>query len=205
LKDHGPGTGTPTSNKGENMTIDDLAKKVAELELRDRKREEELEDLRRRVEALEDMEDIKKLHRDYIFWLSNHQWDKMIECFAEDAVAWIGKHGEQKGKEAIKASFNSDISKTATYQKGGQLLIQPVISVKGEKAEGYWSWYRLNTHFTSPSGQKVQLFGANMQARYDCEYKKENGSWKFSKLKLIRPWPEQTDDLRDMSGKEEGS
>jgi ketosteroid isomerase-like protein len=184
------------------MTLDDLAKRVSDLELRDRQREEQLEKLRHRIEALEDLEEIKKLHRDYIFWLSNHQWDQMIECFAEDAVAWIGKHGEQKGKNAIKASFDSDISQTAAYQKGGQMLMQPVIHVNGQKAEGYWNWYRLNTHFTSSSGQKVQLFGANMQARYDCEYKKENGKWKFSKLKLTRPWPEQAHDLGADTAKE---
>ena len=181
-------------NKGSKMTLDELAKRVSDLELRERQREQQLESLRQRIESLEDLEEIKKLHRDYIFWLSNHQWDQMIECFAEDAIAWIGKHGEQKGKNAIKASFDSDISQIAAYQKGGQMLMQPVIHVNGQKAEGYWSWYRLNTQFTSPSGQKVQLFGANMQARYDCEYTKENGKWKFSKLKLTRPWPEQAHD-----------
>ena len=164
--------------------------KVKALELRDRKREKELEQVKKRLEALEDIEEIKKLQRDYIFWLSNHQWEDMIECFTEDAVAWIGKHGEQKGKEAIRASFGSDISKTAAYQKGGQMLMQPVIHVDGEAASGYWNWYRLNTQFKSASGQSIELFGANMQARYDCEYKKENGKWKFSKLKLTRPWPE---------------
>jgi len=185
------------------MTLDDLEKRFSELELRNREQEEELASLQRRIKVLEDMEEIKKLHRDYIFWLSNHQWDDMIECFTEDAVAWIGKHGEQRGKKAIKASFDSDISQTAAYQKGGQMLMQPVIRVNGENANGYWSWYRLNTHFRSPSGQTVQLFGANMQARYDCEYKKENGQWKFSKLKLTRPWPEQAQDSDTIRRKEE--
>jgi hypothetical protein len=173
------------------MTLEELEEKIRFLERRDEEREKELDGMKQRIRAIEGLEAIKKLHRDYIFWLSNHQWDDMVECFTEDAVAWIGKHGEQKGKEAIRASFDSDISKVAAYQKGGQILIQPVITVDGEKADGYWSWYRLNTHFTSPAGQTVSLFGSNMQARYDCEYKKENGQWKFSKLKLTRPWPEQ--------------
>lgn len=172
------------------MTLEQLEKRVKALEERE-KQMEAFEEIEKRVKVLEDLEEIKKLQRDYIFWLSNHQWDEMVDCFTEDAIAEIGKHGEQKGKEAIRKSFNSYISKTASYQKGGQILIQPVIALDGDHAKGYWSWYRLNTEFKSPSGQSVQLFGPNMQAKYDCEYKKEHGKWKFSKLKLTRPWPEQ--------------
>ena len=174
------------------MTLEELEKRVQALEERE-KRINDLEKMEARLRALEDLEEIKKLHRDYIFWLSNHQWDEMVECFAEDAVAEIGIHGEQRGKEAIRASFNKDISRTAAYQKGGQMLIQPVIKVDGDDAEGYWNWYRLNTEFRSPSGQTVRLFGAQMQAKYDCKYKKENGKWKFSRMKLTRPWPEQNE------------
>jgi len=171
------------------MTLEELEKRVKALEERE-KRLNVLEEMEKRLQALEDLEEIKKLHRDYIFWLSNHQWDDMVDCFSEDAVAEIGKHGEQKGKESIRASFNNDISKTASYQKGGQILIQPVITVDGDNAKGYWNWYRLNTEFRSPSGQAVNLFGPQMQAKYDCEYKKINGKWKFSRMKLTRPWPE---------------
>jgi hypothetical protein len=174
------------------MTLEELEKRVKALEERE-KRMDALEAMEKRLKTLEDLEEIKKLQRDYMFWLSNHQWDEMVECFAVDAVAEIGPHGEQKGKQAIRKSFDSDISKTASYQKGGQILIQPVITVEGERAKGYWSWYRLNTAFKSPSGQSVHLFGPKMQARYDCEYKKENNKWKFSRMKLTRPWPEQTD------------
>ena len=174
------------------MTLEDLEKRVRVLEERE-KRLDTLEEMEKRLKVLEDLEEIKKLQRDYIFWLSNHQWDDMVNCFAEDAIAKIGKHGEQKGKKAIKASFDSDISKVASYQKGGQILIQPVITVYGDTAKGYWSWYRLNTEFRSSSGQSVQLFGPEMQARYDCEYKKEDGKWKFSRMNLARPWPEQPD------------
>ncbi|MFC1533730.1 nuclear transport factor 2 family protein [Thermodesulfobacteriota bacterium] len=174
------------------MTLKELEKRIQALEEKE-KRLDALEEIENRLKAIEDLEEIKKLHRDYIFWLSNHQWDDMVDCFAEDAVAEIGKHGEQKGKNAIRASFDSDISKVASYQKGGQILIQPVITVDGDSARGYWSWYRLNTEFRSPSGQSVQLFGPEMQAKYDCEYKKEKGKWKFSRMELTRPWPEQTD------------
>ena len=69
------------------------------------------------------------------------------------------------------------------------MLIQPVISVDGDKAEGHWIMYRLNYYFKGPSGQVVKLFGPSVQRRYDCEYIKENGTWRFSRLKFTDPWP----------------
>ena len=37
-----------------------------------------LEELKRKVKVLEDIEAIKNMHRDYIFWLRNSQFDEMI-------------------------------------------------------------------------------------------------------------------------------
>jgi hypothetical protein len=77
----------------------------------------------------------------------------------------------------------------ASTTKGRSHVIQPVLTVNGDKAEGHWVMYRLNYYFKGPSGQIVNLFGPGIQRRYDCEYKKENGKWKFSKLKFTDPWP----------------
>jgi len=165
------------------MTLEELEKRI-----------EALEGLEKRVKAIEELEEIKKLHRDYIYWLSNHQWEKMIDCFAEDAVAEMPKTGKQKGKKAIAKSFRNDISREEAFQKGGHMLIQPVISVDGDEAKGYWTMYRFTYDFHSPAGEFVQLFGPELQGKYDCEYVKENGKWKFGKMKFTRPWPKAADE-----------
>ncbi|MFC1533731.1 nuclear transport factor 2 family protein [Thermodesulfobacteriota bacterium] len=162
------------------MTLEELEKRV-----------EALEGLEKRVKAIEEMEEIKKLHRDYVYRLSNHQWEEMIDCFAEDATAEMPKHEEKKGKKAIADSFRNDILQEEAFQKGGHMLIQPVITVDGESAKGYWTMYRFSYDFQSPAGEHVQLFGPELQGKYDCEYVKEDGKWKFGKMKFTRPWPEK--------------
>ena len=112
----------------------------------------------------------------------------MADCFSRDAVEegiYPGK--EHKGKPAIKKMFKEMAADPP--QKGGHMLIQPVIDVAGEKAQGHWVMFRLNYYFKGPSGQVINMFGPSVQRRYDCEYVKENGKWKFSKMKFTAPWP----------------
>ena len=40
-----------------------------------------LEELEKKVRALDDIEEIKNLHREYIFWLNNRQFKEMIRLF----------------------------------------------------------------------------------------------------------------------------
>ena len=156
------------------MTIEELEKRVEELE--------------KRLRAMEDAEEIRKFHTDYIYCLSNWEFEKMADCFAEDAEEeGIVPNQKHVGKSEIKKMFEEMAQNPP--QKGGHMLIQPVISVDGEKAEGHWIMYRLNYYFKGPSGQVVKLFGPSVQRRYDCEYVKENGDWKFSRLKFTDPWP----------------
>jgi len=145
-----------------------------------------LEELEKRVRALEDIEEIKKLHSDYIYWLDNKQWEEMISCFGENATEDIaGTGGPHKGIGEIGKAFREKIAKEKTA-KGGHILAEPVITVEGDKAKGYWTLYRFDT-FTTPAGQLVKY----SQGRYDCEYIREHGKWKFSRLKFTKPWPEK--------------
>jgi hypothetical protein len=149
-----------------------------------------LEALEERIRRLEEVEEIKQLHRNYIYWLTNHQWEKVIDCFAEGAVADMPTTGEKKGKRNIEEAFRTQIAGEEAFQKGGHLLAQPVITMEEGKANGYWTMYRFAYDFVSPAGEVVQLFGPQLQGRFDCEYVKEGGAWKFGRMKFARPWPE---------------
>jgi hypothetical protein len=162
-----------------------------------------LEELEKRVRNLRDIEEIKDLFRNYILWLTNKEWDNIIDCFAENAVAEIGTRGALSGKPEIARLFKDVMAKRDT-PGGGHMLIHPVITVDGDKARGYWTMlhffieraFTVNEadladmakfDFTAPPGKELKW----LQGRYDCEYVREGGKWKISSLKWVRPWPEQ--------------
>jgi len=145
--------------------------------------EKALEVLAERVQVLEDIEEIQKLHRNYVYWLCNLQWDEMLDCFTEDATADIQGERLRKGKEDIADLFEHVLA-TRITRNDGHMVGQPVISVNRDRAKGYWI---LHLFFPGPPVQW-------MQGRQECEYVKVDGKWKFSSMKFINPWPGQPDD-----------
>jgi ketosteroid isomerase-like protein len=140
-----------------------------------------LEEMEKRLRALEDLGEVKKLHRKYISYLDNLQFDKAVDLFAENATAEVRDSGPRKGKKEIAEIYLGVLAKR-TARKDGHLVGQPDITVEGDTAKGHWIVYIL---FSEPSVQWVQ-------GRNDCEYVKEDGKWKFSKLKFTRTLASQT-------------
>jgi len=136
--------------------------------------------LEKKVRELDDIESIKKLHRDYLFYISNVEMDKALECFGEDIVTEVADYGAQKGIEEVTKFFKERIANNVKSSNDAHFTGQAVINVDGDTAEGHWMFYRLLAH------SKNQGW---VQGRYDCEYVKVNGAWKFSVLKMQRPWP----------------
>jgi len=143
-----------------------------------------LEELEKRIQSIEDLEEIKKLHREYIFLLTDKQYEKMVDCFSPNATVRINSPEACKGTEEIRKHFIEVIAGRGA-PKGGQILVQPVITVDGDTAKGHWTMYRFFGDFKAPGIPECNY----MQGRYDCEYKKVAGKWKFSAMTYL-PWPE---------------
>ncbi len=153
-------------------------------------KEMDLIEIERRLQVLEDKEAIKDLHRNYVFWLNNRQWDMMTECFTQNAVAHIYRHPLRTGKEQIRRLF-TEVMSGVNEGKGrdGHFATLPVIEINGSKARGHWLLYIL---IADPvTGNALRW----TQGRYECEYEKTGGEWKFSKLVFINPWPRQPETL----------
>ena len=136
-----------------------------------------LEELEKRVRALEDLEEIKKLHQNYIDLMDNLQYEEVLDLFTEDATAEIRNYGVKKGKKELADVYLGVLAKRrGTTRDAGHMAIKPDITVDGNTARGTWLIY---IFFSKPEIQWVQ--GIN-----ECEYRKENGTWKISKVKFTR-------------------
>jgi ketosteroid isomerase-like protein len=134
-----------------------------------------LEDLARRIQVLEDIEAIKKLKTRYCAYCdNNYDADSIAALFTEDAVWDGGAFGKHEGREAIRAFFRGapQIFPFAIHQ-----VMNPLIEVQGERATG--SWYLFQPATLAEGNQAVWL-----AARYEEEYVKAGGEWKFKHLRV---------------------
>jgi hypothetical protein len=164
------------------VTLEELEKKLKALD-------RALKEAEKRIQIMEDAEEIRELQANYIYWLSNREWEKIVDCFAENGAIQIESNKKMQGKAEITEMFKHLTTDYEYFQEGGRILAQPVISVKGNKASGYWTMAQFRFNFTT-SSQTVSLFGPGLQGRYDVKYVKEGGKWKFADMKYVRPWPE---------------
>ena len=135
-----------------------------------------LEELIQKVQKLEDLEEIKKLHREYIACIDKLETYKIPDMFVDDGTAEIQDSGELKGKKAIDDLYSRGFLSQRKVRTDGHLCGEPIITIDGDKAIGSWTVY---IFFSGPSVQWTQ--GIN-----NCEYVKEDGKWKFKKLKFMR-------------------
>jgi ketosteroid isomerase-like protein len=60
-----------------------------------------LSDLERRIQTLEDTEEIKKLKARYWYYVDNKQWDNLADCYVEDVVFESPQLGKMEGRDFI--------------------------------------------------------------------------------------------------------
>jgi hypothetical protein len=134
------------------------------------------EDLERRITILEDIEAIKKLKARYCSVCDDdHNPDEITKLFASDGI-WEGDGiGAHKGHAAIRALFERFRDRISFSQHN---VMNPNITVTGDRAKG--SWYFLGP-FTFRNGNR-QMW---LAARYEDDYVKINGEWKFAHLRAI--------------------
>jgi len=130
-----------------------------------------LEELERRIAALEDVEAIKRLKYRYWRCLDQKRWDDLAECFTEDAtVSYGGGKYRFAGRDAIIAFLSK-----ALAEESGTIGIHhghhPEIELTGPTtARGRWALYNYLVN-------EAQQRGVREGAFYDDEYVKAGGRW----------------------------
>lgn len=134
-------------------------------------------ELARRITVLEDIDAIKKLKARYCAVCDDdHNPDKITTLFAEDGI-WEGADGigRHQGHAAIRRLFEGFRERISFSQHN---VMNPIIEVNGETAHG--SWYFIGP-FTFRKGNRAYW----LAARYEDDYVKVNGEWKFKHLRAI--------------------
>jgi ketosteroid isomerase-like protein len=154
--------------------------------MKDDELEAQLVTLRARVQTLEDIESIKKLHRTYVRQLADRQWDDVLDMFTADAVVDLRHRGARRGHAQIAELFGA--MHAADNPHEGYVLSSPVIDVDGDLATGAWTWHCHLCDFPV-MGAVLRVFGPWWEGRYRCIYRREEGRWKFAAMhfRLVAP------------------
>lgn len=140
--------------------------------------ESRIEALEKEIKALKDIDKIKTLQRAYGYYLEHWMSEEVIDCFSDSPDVVLALYeGTWLGKKGIKKYFTREnISPEFLHQV---MQLSPIIDLDpdGKKAKGRWySWGAV----AAPVEKGVrQIF---MGGIYECEYIKENGTWKILKL-----------------------
>ena len=128
------------------------------------------------VNALEEIEEIKKLKARYFRLLDKKLWDEWRDVFTEDAVLRHGPNPEDRfdGRDEIVGQLSEILSDAVTVHHGHM----PEIELTSETtATGTWSMF-----------DYVQMpeFTLKGYGHYEEEYLKEDGKWRIKNLLLTR-------------------
>src|SRR5262245_11778245 len=130
--------------------------------------------LERRITRLEDIEAIKQLKVRYSHICDDmHNPDRITSVFAEDGIWEIPDVGRAVGHQAIRELFRN-FQKTFSFSQHN--MMNPLIEVNGNRATGVW--YIMGPWDSTTTGAK-QWFAL----RYDDEYVKIDGEWKYQHLR----------------------
>nr|WP_241732312.1 nuclear transport factor 2 family protein [Galbitalea soli] len=146
----------------------------------------ELADLHRRIDELESRAAIEILHSTFVRAVADRSFGELISYFAIDAVIDMRSHGPKRGAVAIAEHFEHMVA--VPLIGASYLLSSPVVSVSGDSATGRWTWHRFHSTATV-AGRDVPVWGVWEEGRYDCEYRRIDGAWKFSRMRfrVVRP------------------
>jgi hypothetical protein len=144
-----------------------------------------LEELTKKVQSIEDIEAIKNMQHQYIFYVNERRFAEAVNCFAENATCIIATNAPCTGKVKIAEHFQDYVAKmNHGKDRDKHYAVMPVITVEGDKARGEWLLYILiSDKVTGKASEWIQW-------KYENEYIKEHGQWKFSLLKATRGWPD---------------
>ena len=137
-----------------------------------------------RIQSLQDIESIEKLTRAYGYYVDKNLWDEVVDLFADDSSVEIAARGVYLGKKGADRLFRGAFGHGKTGLAPGHLFnhfqLQGIVDVApgGKTAQGRWRVFA-----------QIATYGQSAiwsEGIYENTYVKENGIWKFQKMRF---WP----------------
>ena len=126
------------------------------------------EDLEKRTQVLEDIQEIKHLKAQMNFHADFKEGDKLGELYTEDGSFSSKIMGELKGRAAL--------SNPTFWPFMVHYSFNPIVEVEGDKGTGKWYFFRPhNTH------ENVARWAGGY---YNDVYVRDGGRWKFKSIEL---------------------
>jgi len=144
---------------------------------------EQLTALQNQAQKIRDANDIKRLQRSYGYYMEEALWDEVIDLFAENATFEFGRDGVYRGKARIREylyALNNAEQGLLEGQLNEQLELMPVVTLGDDGLTAKARWRTIMMIGTQ--GEQA-LWG---EGPFENEYVKENGVWKFSKLRWFQ-------------------
>jgi len=142
--------------------------------------EDKVKELEAKVAELYDREEIRDLRYRYHECINEAQMAEIPDLFTEDGELDFGHLGKASGREQIKAFFSGlGRARSASDSRGlyrvRQFIHNHVLKVSGDRATGY-AYLEAKPVYNGESYV--------VAARYNDEYLKREGRWRFSKMSL---------------------
>lgn len=140
-----------------------------------------------RLRRLEDLEAIRRLKHEYADLVDatvaspgEASVARLLDIFAEDAVADYGAFGTIEGRAALGAFF-AKMTEQSTFMM--HYVANPIIDVDGDRATA--RWYVHAAVARQAGGPAVQsIFG-----RYEDEYVRTPAGWKIQRTRFLSDQP----------------
>jgi hypothetical protein len=134
----------------------------------------DMAELERRLTRIEDREAIKELKARYCAICDDdHNPNKITTLFVEDGI-WEGaEFGKAQGPAAIRELFQT-FQKLISFSQ--HMVMNPIIEIEGNRAKGTW-------YFLGPFTFRKNNEAKWVAVRYEDDYVKVNGEWKYQHLR----------------------
>jgi hypothetical protein len=133
-----------------------------------------VEQLRKRVQQIHDVDEIENLVSMYGYYLDKQQWDLFTELFVEDSTMEISQRGVYFGKKGVRRALElfgpQNIEKDHLHN---HIQLQPVIHVS---PDGKTAHVRSRAFTMLGTFNSIGVWGDGV---YENVMVKENGVWRF--------------------------